>query len=88
MHQASWSMGQSCKAPADLRNAVLSRREMFVSTATQKLLTYALGRTMQYYDMPSVRAIVKHAAVDNYKFSSLLLGIVQSDAFQKKMKHD
>jgi uncharacterized protein DUF1592/uncharacterized protein DUF1588/uncharacterized protein DUF1587/uncharacterized protein DUF1585/uncharacterized protein DUF1595/cytochrome c len=70
----------------DLRNAMLSRREMFVSTATQKLLTYATGRTVQYYDMPTVRSIVRRAAANDYKFSSLVLGIVQSDPFQKKIK--
>jgi hypothetical protein len=70
----------------DLRNALLSRREMFVSTATQKLLTYATGRTVQYYDMPTVRSIVHRATANDYKFSSLVLGIVQSDPFQKKMR--
>jgi len=69
-----------------LRNALLSRQEMFVSTATQKLLTYATGRTVQYYDMPAVRTIVRRAAATDYKFSSLVLGIVQSDSFQKKIK--
>jgi hypothetical protein len=78
--------GTKLQGPADLRSAVLSRREMFVSTATQKLLTYAVGRTVQYYDMPTVRTIVRRAAANDYKFSSLVLGIVQSDAFQKKMK--
>src|SRR5262245_49080241 len=78
--------GTKLTSVADLRNAMLSRREMFVSTATQKLLSYATGRTMQYYDMPAVRTIVKRAAVSDYKFSSLVLGIVQSDAFQRKMK--
>jgi hypothetical protein len=71
---------------ADLRNAVLSRKEMFVMTATQKLLTYAVGRTVQYYDMPAVRSIVHRAAQNDYKFSSLVLGVVESDAFLKKMK--
>jgi hypothetical protein len=78
--------GTKLTTPADLRNALLSRKEMFISTATQKLLTYATGRTMQYYDMPAVRTIVRRAAANDYKFSSLVLGIVQSDAFQKKMK--
>ena len=78
--------GTKLTSVADLRNALLSRREMFVSTATQKLLTYATGRTLQYYDMPSVRTIVRRAAANEYRFSSLVLGIVQSDAFQKKMK--
>ena len=78
--------GTQLHRPADLRNALLSRSEMFVMTATQKLLTYATGRTVHYYDMPAVRAIVRKAATNNYKFSALALGIVQSDAFQKKMK--
>jgi hypothetical protein len=78
--------GTKLNGVADLRNALLSRKEMFVSTATQKLLTYAIGRTVQYYDMPAVRSIVRRAAQNDYKFSSLVLGVVQSDAFQKKMK--
>ena len=78
--------GTKLTGVADLRNSLLSRREMFVSTATQKLLTYATGRTLEYYDMPGVRAIVKQAAANDYRFSSLVLGIIQSDAFQKKMK--
>jgi len=78
--------GTKLNGVADLRNALLSRREMFVSTATQKLLTYAIGRTVQYYDMPAVRSIVRKAAENDYKFSSLVLGVVESDAFQKKMK--
>jgi hypothetical protein len=78
--------GTKLSGVADLRNALLSRREMFVTTATQKLLTYAIGRTVQYYDMPAVRSIVRKAAQNDYKFSSLVLGVVESDAFQKKMK--
>ena len=78
--------GTKLQSAADLRNALLSRPEMFVSTATQKLLTYAIGRTVQYYDMPAVRTIVRRSAANDYRFSSLVLGVVQSDAFQKKMK--
>jgi hypothetical protein len=78
--------GTKLQGVADLRNALLSRREMFVSTATQKLLTYALGRTVQYYDLPAVRSILRKAAPNDYKFSSLVLGVVQSDSFQKKAK--
>jgi hypothetical protein len=59
---------------------------MFVTNATQKLLTYATGRTVHYYDMPVVRSIVRRVAASDYRFSSLVLGIVQSDAFQKRMK--
>jgi uncharacterized protein DUF1592/uncharacterized protein DUF1588/uncharacterized protein DUF1587/uncharacterized protein DUF1585/uncharacterized protein DUF1595 len=71
---------------SDLRNAVLSRSELFVSTATEKLMTYALGRTIESYDMPTVRAIVKRAARNDYKFSSIILGVVESPAFKMKMK--
>jgi hypothetical protein len=78
--------GTKLNGVADLRNALLSRKEMFVTTATQKLLTYAVGRTVQYYDMPAVRSIVRRAGQNDYKFSSLVLGVVESDAFLKKMK--
>ncbi|HEY2380494.1 MAG TPA: DUF1592 domain-containing protein [Terriglobia bacterium] len=78
--------GTKLNGVADLRNALLSRKDRFVTTATQKLLTYATGRTVQYYDMPAVRTIVRRAAQNDYKFSSLVLGVVQSDAFQKKLK--
>ena len=52
---------------------------------TEKLLTYALGRGLDYYDMPTVRAIVRDAAPANYRFSSLVLGIVDSAPFQMRM---
>jgi hypothetical protein len=70
----------------DLRNAVLSRSDLFVTTATEKLMMYALGRTLEPYDMPTVRAIVKRAAKNDYKFSSIILGIVESAPFKMKMK--
>jgi Protein of unknown function (DUF1585)/Protein of unknown function (DUF1588) len=78
--------GTKLNSAGDLRNAMLSRPEMFVSTATKKLLTYAVGRTAQYYDMPAIRSIVRRAAQDDYRFSSLILGVVESDAFLKKKK--
>jgi hypothetical protein len=78
--------GIKLNGAADLRDAMLSRPEMFVSTATKKLLTYAVGRTAQYYDMPAVRSIVRRAAQYDYRFSSLILGVVESDAFLKKKK--
>jgi hypothetical protein len=78
--------GTQLRGPADMRSALMARQEMIVSTAAQKLLTYAIGRTMHYYDQPMVRAIVKQSAAADYKFSSLVLGVVQSDAFLKKMK--
>jgi hypothetical protein len=69
-----------------LRNAILSRPEVFVGTMTEKLLTYGLGRGLDYYDMPAVRAILRDAARDNYRFSSLILGVVHSTPFQMRVK--
>lgn len=76
--------GTPLRGPADLQAALLRNPEQFVQTLTEKLMTYALGRTLEYYDMPAVRAIVKAAATDHYRFSSIVMGIVTSDAFQMK----
>jgi hypothetical protein len=57
-----------------------------VTNAAEKLFTYALGRPLQYFDMPTVRGVVHRAAQNDYRFSSLVLGVVSSDAFQMKMK--
>jgi hypothetical protein len=78
--------GTKLNGPADLRQALLSRSDAFVTNATEKLFTYALGRPVQYFDMPTVRSVVHHAAQNNYRFSSLILGVVSSDAFQMKIK--
>ena len=78
--------GTPLSGPADLRKAVLSRSDAFVTTATEKLFVYALGRPVHYYDMPLVRTVVRRAAKEGNRFSALLLGIVESDAFQKRVK--
>ena len=65
-----------------LRAALLNRPELFVGTVTEKLMTYALGRGMEHYDAPSVRAIAREARKSDYRFSSLVMGIVQSPPFQ------
>ena len=78
--------GTPVKGPGDLRAALLHRSNAFVTTASEKLLTYALGRPMQPVDMPAVRAIVRRMARDRYRFSTLVLGIVESDVFQKRIK--
>ncbi len=78
--------GTELDGPASLRQALLDRRVAFVTTATEKLLTYALGRRVEYFDMPAVRAIVRDAARTEYQFSSLVVGIVQSTPFQMKRK--
>ena len=62
----------------------MKRPEQFVQTMTEKLMTYALGRSVEYYDMPAVRAIVRNAARDNYRFSSIVMGIVRSAPFQMR----
>jgi mono/diheme cytochrome c family protein len=67
-----------------LRDALLSRPDVFVSTMTEKLLTYALGRGLDYHDMPVVRSIVRQSAAGGYRFSSLVLGIVNSVPFQMR----
>jgi hypothetical protein len=78
--------GSEVNGPVGLRQAILSRPEQFARTATEMLLTYALGRGLEYYDMPVVRAIVKDAARTNYRFSSLVTGIATSAPFQMKMR--
>ena len=71
--------------PEDLRAAILSQPERFVRTGTEKLMTYALGRALTAADMPTARAIVRAAAEDDYRFSTLVLGVVTSDAFQMRI---
>ena len=78
--------GTALHGPADLRLALLTRCEAFVTAATERLLTYALGRPTEYYDMPTVRAIVRRAAANDYRFSSLVLGIAESVPFRMKRK--
>jgi hypothetical protein len=74
--------GTPVQSPADLWRALVAKPERFAQTFTEKLLTFALGRELQYYDMPTLRRIVREAKDDNYTLSALVLGIVQSDAFR------
>jgi hypothetical protein len=76
--------GTPVNSPADLRKALMKHPEQFVQTMTEKLMTYALGRSVEYYDMPTVRAIVRDAARDNYRVSSIVMGIVRSAPFQMR----
>ncbi|HYR42379.1 MAG TPA: DUF1592 domain-containing protein, partial [Terriglobia bacterium] len=76
--------GTSISGPVDLRKALMKHPEQFVQTMTEKVLTYALGRTVEYYDMPTVRKIVRQAARDDYRFSSIVMGIVKSAPFQMR----
>ena len=72
--------GRSFGSVGEMRDALASRPEQFVTTVTEKLMTYALGRGLDYYDMPTVRRIVREAAPD-YRIQSVILGIVTSDPF-------
>jgi mono/diheme cytochrome c family protein len=78
--------GTPVDGPVALRRAILKHPEQFVRTMTEKMLTYALGRGLEYYDMPVVRAIAREAAAQNYRFSSIVLGIVRSAPFEMKVK--
>jgi Protein of unknown function (DUF1592)/Protein of unknown function (DUF1588)/Protein of unknown function (DUF1585)/Protein of unknown function (DUF1587)/Protein of unknown function (DUF1595) len=77
--------GTVVSGPADLRSALLKHPEQFVQTMTEKMMTYALGRGVEYYDMPGIRKIVKDASKDNYRFSSIVMGIVSAPAFQSSV---
>jgi hypothetical protein len=78
--------GTPMNSVADLRNALLTYSDQFVRNATERLLTYATGRGTEYYDRPAIRAIVREATGNDFRFSSLVLGVVKSDAFQMNMK--
>jgi hypothetical protein len=76
--------GTKFKGMAGLKKVLLAHPEEFVSTVAGKLLMYGVGRNLQYYDAPSVREIVRQAAASNYDFSSLILGVVKTNAFQMR----
>jgi mono/diheme cytochrome c family protein len=78
--------GTEVDGPVALRKALLARPEVFATTFAEKLMTYALGRGLDYNDMPALRAVVRQAAQNDYRFSSIVMGIVQSVPFQKKIK--
>ena len=62
----------------------MKKKETVLRTFTENLLAYGLGRRVEYYDMPTVRAIVKNAEAGNLKMSAFILGVIKSDAFQMK----
>jgi len=74
--------GTKVDGVAALREYLVSRPDLFVHTLSENLLTYALGRSAQYFDMPLVRKLVRDAARQDYRFSAIVLGIVESPAFQ------
>jgi hypothetical protein len=76
--------GRSVTGPVELRDALLERPDQFVQTLTEKLMTYGLGRSLEHTDMPTVRRIVRDAARQDYRFSHLVWGIVNSAQFRMK----
>jgi hypothetical protein len=82
------SGGRPVDGPVALRQALLARDDQFVQALTEKLMMYAIGRELEYYDMPQVRAVVHAAKAQDYRFSALVAGIVQSDAFRLQSVHE
>ena len=76
--------GTKVSGPKELRQALMAQKTQFATAVTEKLLTYSLGRGLEYYDAPAVRAIDRAAAADGYKWSSLMLAIVKSAPFQMR----
>ena len=76
--------GSKINSPDDLRNALLRRPDQFVQTFTEALLTYSMGRTREYYDMPTVRKIVRDTAAKDYKFSAIVEAVVNTDQFRMR----
>ena len=80
----TWPSGRKIDGFTGLRAMLLDRPEGFVGTLTEKLLAYALARRLDYYDRPAVRKIVRDASTHEYRWSSVILGIVQSPEFQMR----
>lgn len=76
--------GTQFQGPTELREALLREPEQFVNTFTERLLTYALGRGVEYYDAPALRKILREAAPSDYRWSSLILGVIESTPFQMR----
>jgi len=76
--------GTKINGPGDLRNALLRRPEQFVQTFVEGLLTYSMGRAHEYYDMPTVRRIVRETGLKDYKFSAIVQAVVRSEQFRMR----
>jgi hypothetical protein len=76
--------GTKFDGPEELKNALVAHPERFVNTLTERLLTYALGRGVEYYDAPTIRAIVRESAASNYRLSAIVMGIIKSTPFQMR----
>ena len=80
--------GTKMTGPNGLRAALLKHQDMFFTSFTESLMTYSLGRRVEYFDMPAIRKIVRDAAKDNNRFSAYVLGVVNSRAFQMSRADD
>lgn len=80
--------GTKLNGPIELRQALTKKPELFAGVLTEKLMTYGLGRGIQYYDMPAIRGILREARANNFRFSSMVLGIVKSTPFQMKVAQE
>ena len=78
--------GSMLDGPSDLREALVRYSDLFVETVTEKLMTYALGRELEYFDMPTVRGIMRNAESNDYRFSALVRGIINSEQFTMRVK--
>jgi hypothetical protein len=76
--------GTVIKGPDDLRKALMARSDLFVQTLTGQLMSYAIGRPLEYYDMPVVRRIASDASRDHDRFASIVVQVVESDAFRRR----
>jgi hypothetical protein len=76
--------GVAINGVVELRSQLVDRPATFVNAVTERLMMYAINRKLEYFDMPQVRAIVRAAGKENYKLSSIVLGIVNSDAFRRQ----
>jgi hypothetical protein len=80
--------GSALNGPEALRQALLKRSDIVLRTFAENLMAYALGRRLEYYDQPTVRAIVREASANNQRFSAYVLGVVRSPAFQMARAED
>jgi mono/diheme cytochrome c family protein len=78
--------GSKVNGAAGMRDFLLSRKEVFIQTMTEKLMSYSLGRSVDYYDMPSIRRILSDSKANNYRFSDIVIGIVSTPAFEMRLK--
>jgi hypothetical protein len=76
--------GEHLDGPAGLHKALAARSDQFAQIITEKLMTYAVGRHIDYHDMPTVRAIVRKSKTEGLTFESLVMGVVNSDAFRRR----